>query len=48
MSAETFWDGLKGSKDLQKKLDRVAKCGVVMGSDACRAALKAYGRGVSA
>jgi maleate isomerase len=46
MSAETFWDGLAGSKDLQKKLDRVAKCGVVMGSDACRAALKAYGRSV--
>jgi maleate isomerase len=46
MSAETFWDGLQGSKDLQKKLDRVAKCGVVMGSDACQAALRKYGRSI--
>jgi maleate isomerase len=46
MSAETFWDGLKGSKDLQKKLEKVAQRGVAMGSDACRAALKAYGKGV--
>ncbi|MGH8670157.1 MAG: maleate cis-trans isomerase family protein [Burkholderiales bacterium] len=46
MSAETFWDGLEGSKVLQRKLDRVAKCGVVMGSDACQAALRAYGRGI--
>ena len=46
MSAETFWDGLKGSASLKKKLERTAKCGVAMGSDACRAALRAYGRGV--
>ena len=46
MSAETFWDGLAGSRKLQKKLDRVASCGVCMGSDACRAALRAYGKGV--
>ena len=50
MSAETFWDGLEGSKTLQRKLDAVAKrakCdGVVMGSDACQAALRAYGRGI--
>jgi maleate isomerase len=46
MSAETFWDGLEGSKKLQRKLDQVAKCGVVMGSDACRAALRAYGRNI--
>lgn len=46
MSAETFWDGLEGSKKLQRKLDSVAKCGVVMGSDACQAALRAYGRGI--
>ena len=50
MSAETFWDGLAGSKKLQRKLDAVAKrgkCdGVVMGSDACQAALRAYGRGI--
>jgi maleate isomerase len=44
MSAETFWDGLEGASKLQKQLDKVAKCGVVMGSDACRAALRAYGR----
>jgi maleate isomerase len=46
MSAETFWDGLKGSSQLQKKLERIAKCGVAMGSDACRAALRAYGRSI--
>ncbi len=46
MSAETFWDGLDGSKKLQRKLDKVAKCGVVMGSDACQAALRAYGRNI--
>jgi len=46
MSAETFWDGLEGSKKLQRKLDKVAKCGVVMGSDACRAALRACGRSI--
>ena len=46
MSAETFWDGLAGSRRLQRKLDREARCGVVMGSDACRAALRSYGRGI--
>ena len=46
MSAETFWDGLEGSRQLQRKLDKVAKQGVCMGSDACRAALRAYGRGI--
>ncbi|HVL35943.1 MAG TPA: hypothetical protein VM489_09775 [Burkholderiales bacterium] len=46
MSAETFWDGLEGSRQLQRKLDKVARCGVVMGSDACQAALRAYGRGI--
>ena len=44
MSAETFWDGLKGSKELQRKLEKRAKVGVAMGSDACRAALKVYGK----
>jgi maleate isomerase len=43
MSAETFWDGLEGSRELQRKLDKVAKVGVCMGSDACQAALRAYG-----
>jgi maleate isomerase len=46
MSAETFWDGLEGSRDLQKKLDKVAQVGVCMGSDACQAALRAYGSGI--
>jgi maleate isomerase len=46
MSSETFWDGLRGSLQLRKKLERRAKCGVAMGSDACRAALRAYGRGI--
>jgi maleate isomerase len=46
MSAETFWDGLEGAKELQRKLDRVAQRGVCMGSDACQAALRAYGSGV--
>jgi len=43
MSSETFWDGLKGSEKLKKQLTRVARRGVAMGSDACRAALRAYG-----
>jgi maleate isomerase len=46
MSSETFWDGLKGSTKLKRRLSRIAKRGVAMGSDACRAALRAYGRGV--
>ncbi len=41
MSAETFWDGLDGSKKLQKHMEQVAGTGVTMGSDACQAALKA-------
>ena len=46
MSAETFWDGLEGSKKLQRALDKVAKVGVCMGSDACQAALRAYGKNI--
>jgi maleate isomerase len=46
MSAETFWDGLQGSRELKRKLEKAAKRGVAMGSDACRAALRAYGRGI--
>jgi len=46
MSSETFWDGVEGSEKLKRKLKRVAKRGVAMGSDACRAALRAYGRGI--
>jgi maleate isomerase len=46
MSSETFWDGLRASLQLRSKLEKRAKCGVAMGSDACRAALRAYGRGI--
>jgi maleate isomerase len=46
MSSETFWDGREGSRRLQKKLEKTARRGVAMGSDACRAALRAYGRDV--
>ncbi len=46
MSAETFWDGLQGSLKLKKQLRKTARRGVAMGSDACRAALRAYGRGI--
>jgi maleate isomerase len=46
MSAETFWEGVKGSDSLKKSLRGRAKRGVAMGSDACRAALRAYGRQV--
>jgi maleate isomerase len=46
MSSETFWDGLKGSLVLRKTLEKRARRGVAMGSDACRAALRAYGRGI--
>jgi maleate isomerase len=46
MSAETFWDGLEGSRALQAKLEKVAQRGVCMGSDACQAALRAYGSAV--
>lgn len=46
MSAETFWDGREGARQLQRKLDKVAKCGVAMGAAACQAALRAYGRSI--
>ncbi len=46
MSAETFWDGLAGASQLRRKLEKTARVGVAMGSDACRAALRAYGRGI--
>jgi maleate isomerase len=46
MSAETFWDGLQGSSRLKRSLEKKAGCGVAMGSDACRAALRSYGRGI--
>ena len=43
MSSETFWDGLDGSKKLQERTEKQAGRPVVMGSDACQAALRAYG-----
>ncbi len=43
MSAETFWDGLDGSVQLQKRLEERSGKSVAMGSDACQAALKQYG-----
>ena len=43
MSAETFWDGLDGSVELQQRVEARPGVKVAMGSDACRAALKAYG-----
>ncbi len=43
MSAETFWDGLEGSKILKKRCEDRAGAKVSMGSDACRAALRRYG-----
>jgi maleate isomerase len=43
MSAETFWDGLDGSKKLQERLETRSGRRVAMGSDASQAALKAYG-----
>ena len=46
MSAETFWDGLEGSAKLQAKMEKRAGVGVAMGSDACQAALRRYGRSV--
>jgi maleate isomerase len=43
MSAETFWDGLDGSRQLQDRLETRAGKRVAMGSDASQAALRAYG-----
>lgn len=43
MSAETFWDGMQGSIELQKRVEERAGVKVAMGSDACQAALKNYG-----
>ena len=46
MSAETFWDGLKGSAELQRRMEKRAGVGIAMGSDACQAALRKYGKGI--
>lgn len=46
MSAETFWDGLKGQQQLQKRMEKIAGVKITMGSDACRAALKVLGKNI--
>jgi maleate isomerase len=46
MSAETFRDGLDGSARLQRRIEKRARTGVAMGSDACQAALRKYGKGI--
>ena len=46
MSSETFWDGLAGSRRLRSSLEKRAGVGVTLGSDACRAALRACGRSI--
>jgi maleate isomerase len=46
MSSETFWDGLDGSKKLQERSEKISGRPVVMGSDACQAALKTYGSSI--
>jgi maleate isomerase len=43
MSAETFWDGLEGSKVFQQRCEERAGVRISMGSDACQAALRRYG-----
>lgn len=44
MSAETFWDGLEGSVELEKRMEeRAGGRKVAMGSDACQNALRQYG-----
>ena len=43
MSAETFWDGLEGSKVFHRNCEARAGVPVSMGSDACQAALRKYG-----
>jgi maleate isomerase len=42
LSLETFWDGLKGSRELRASLERQAGCGVSMGSEAILVALSVY------
>jgi maleate isomerase len=43
ISAETFWDGLKASRELKLHLEQRTKLPVSMGSDACAAAFRALG-----
>jgi maleate isomerase len=43
ISAETFWDGLKASRDLKRHLEERTRLPVSMGSEACAAAFQALG-----
>ncbi|MAI46393.1 MAG: arylmalonate decarboxylase [Hyphomicrobiaceae bacterium TMED74] len=43
MSSETFWGGLDGSKELERKLVERSGLNIAMGSDASQAALRAFG-----
>ncbi len=43
ISAETFWDGLKASRDLKRHLEQRTGLPVSMGSEACDAAFKVLG-----
>lgn len=43
MSAESFWDGKGGSEKLRRDIEDRIGVRVTMGSEACIAALKAYG-----
>jgi len=44
MSAEAFWDGAKGAAALQRNVEKRARTSVTLGSAACRAALREYGK----
>ena len=46
MSVETFWDGREGQRRLERRLAKIAGHKLTMGSDACRAALRTYGRDI--
>jgi maleate isomerase len=43
ISAETFWDGLKASRELKRHLEQRTGLPVSMGSEACDAAFKVLG-----
>ncbi len=43
ISAETFWDGLKASRELKQRLEDRTRLPVSMGSEACDAAFKVLG-----
>lgn len=43
MSAEAFWDGKDGAAALKERMERRAGVGITTGSEACLAAISAYG-----